>query len=96
MQNGETIPIKKTIREGETPAQAGVIGRVEATDKDSDHKNNEIFYKIVGMRNNFENPDMWKGSSFKAWSRLEYCHLCFRISSLYFLLTWFIFSESYH
>ena len=47
LQNGVTKPIVFSIREGEFPPN-GVIGAVKATDRDTDHKNNKIYYEIVG------------------------------------------------
>ncbi|KAK7507306.1 hypothetical protein BaRGS_00001241 [Batillaria attramentaria] len=54
MRNGETIPYNWNLAENQGPDDIqrsglprGVIGQVKATDADTDHENNRIYYKIV-------------------------------------------------
>ncbi|KAL8591922.1 hypothetical protein ACOMHN_039975 [Nucella lapillus] len=46
MRDGRTIPIPISLEEGKVPADR-VIGQVSATDRDSDHRNNKVNYRIV-------------------------------------------------
>ncbi|XP_070186154.1 cadherin-87A-like isoform X2 [Littorina saxatilis] len=46
-RNGETIPYYFVVPEGTTPAEAGVIGVLSATDRDTAHKNNKVYYRVA-------------------------------------------------